>query len=57
MRIIQIRVKECNISNRPKTKQCDYVDMPSRLIEVDDRVEEINIENISNIEGEDMATD
>jgi len=29
------------------------MDMPHNLIEVDDRVEEINIENISNTEKED----
>jgi len=33
------------------------MDMPHNLIEVDDRVEEINIENISNTEKEDRAID
>jgi hypothetical protein len=31
--------------------------MPPNLTEVDDRVKEINIENISNTKGEDMAID
>ncbi len=38
-----------------KAKQRYYADMPQKLVEVDDRVEEINIENASNIKGEDMA--
>jgi hypothetical protein len=33
------------------------MDMPHILLEVDDRVEEINIENISSIEKEDKAID
>jgi hypothetical protein len=33
------------------------MDMPCSPIEVDDRVEEINIENISDIEREDKAID
>jgi hypothetical protein len=31
--------------------------MPCKLVEVDDRVEEINIENILNIIREDMVVD
>jgi hypothetical protein len=31
--------------------------MPHNLAKVDDRVKEINIENISNTNGEDMAVD
>lgn len=34
-----------------------YVDMPRSPIEVDDRVEEINIENILDIERENKAID
>jgi hypothetical protein len=44
MTIIQIRVEECNVSSKPKAKQHYHMDMPHNLIEVDDRVEEINIE-------------
>jgi hypothetical protein len=33
------------------------MDMPRNIVEVDDRVKEINIENISNTKGEDMAVD
>jgi len=47
---IQIKVEECNVSNRPKAKQHYHMDMPHN-----DRVEKINIENISNIEKEDRA--
>jgi hypothetical protein len=46
---VQIRVEECNVSSKPKAEQRYYMDMPHILIEVDDRVEEINIENISSI--------
>jgi hypothetical protein len=31
--------------------------MSRNLVKVDDRIEEINIENISNIEGQNMAID
>jgi len=31
--------------------------MPRNLVEVDDKVKEINIENIFNTKGEDMAID
>ncbi len=36
-------------------EQCDNVDMPHNLAKVDDRVKEINIENILNTKREDMA--
>jgi hypothetical protein len=55
MTIIQIRVEECNINSSPEAKQCFYVDMPHNLIEVDDRVEDVNIENISNTKKEDKV--
>jgi len=35
-------------------KQRYYVDMPHKLVKVDDKVEQINIENVSNIKREDM---
>jgi hypothetical protein len=54
---VQIRVEECNVSSKPKAEQRYYMDMPHILLEVDDRVEEINIENISSIEKEDKAID
>jgi hypothetical protein len=54
---VQIRVEECNVSSMPKAKQRYYADMPHKLVEVDDRVEEISIENISNIKRENMAVD
>jgi hypothetical protein len=52
----QITVEECNASRRLEA-ECDYVDMPPNLTKVDDMVKEINIENISNTKGEDMAND
>lgn len=54
---VQIKVEKCNVSSILETKQCYYVDMPHTLVEVDDRVEEINIENILNIKGEDVVVD
>jgi hypothetical protein len=53
---VQIRVEECNASNKLEVKQLDYVDMPHNLAKVDDRVEEINIENILYTERENMAS-
>ncbi len=52
---VQIKVEECNASNKLKGKRFDYVDMPYNLGEVDQRVEEINIKNISNMKRENMA--
>ncbi len=52
---VQIKVEECNASNKLKGKQFDYVDMPYNLGEVDQRVEEINIKSISNMKRENMA--
>jgi hypothetical protein len=54
---VQIKVEKCIVNNILETKQCYYVDMPHTLVEVDDRVEEINIENILNIKREDMVVD
>jgi hypothetical protein len=54
---VQIRVEKCNVSNKLEVEQCDYMDMPRNLVEVDDKVKEINIENILNTKGEDMAID
>jgi hypothetical protein len=54
---VHIKVEKCNVSSIPKTKQCYYVDMPCKLVEVDDRVKKIKIENISNTKAEDMVVD
>jgi hypothetical protein len=43
------------LAKKLEVEQCDYVDMPRNLVEVDDKVKEINIENISNTKGGDMA--
>jgi hypothetical protein len=51
------KVEECNVSNKLEVEQHYYVDMPHKLIEVDDKVEEINIEIILNTKGEDRAID
>jgi hypothetical protein len=57
MTIVQIKVEKCNVSSRPKVEQCYYVDMPHNLIEVDDRVKEIDIENKLNTKKENRAID
>jgi len=54
---VQIRFEECDASCRPKVEQRYYVDMPHNLIKVDDKVEEINIENILNTKKEDKSID
>jgi hypothetical protein len=54
---VQIRVENCIVSNKLEVQQCDYMDMPRNLVEVDDKVKEINIKNILNTKGEDMAID
>jgi hypothetical protein len=53
---VQVKVEECNASNKLEVKQFDYVDMPHNLVEVNDRVEEINIENRSYTERKNMAS-
>ncbi len=53
----KLRLKNVMLANKLEVEQCDYVDMPRNLVEVDDKVKEINIENISNTKGEDMAID
>ncbi len=50
----KIRVEEYTVSNMLKVKQRYYVDMPHKLVKVDYRVKQINIENVSNIKREDM---
>jgi len=51
----KLRLKNVMLAKKLEVEQCDYMDMPRNLVEVDDKVKEINIEDISNTKGEDMA--